>query len=208
MALSYYITARRQLNLVSGTEDPLQVLKEVVRAAFVAGVRYVQVREMDLPDGRLARFVEELRRLPEKKGTQLLVNERLDIATAVGADGVHLPSDSLPLSRVRGRAGLAGIVGISCHTEDDVEQAAQEGASYVLLGPVFPTPSKTGTPPLGLPVLETLCRRFPVPILALGGVTTENAADCVRAGAAGVAGIRLFQQASDCVELCRYLDSL
>ncbi len=165
----------------------------------------MQVREKDLSDGRLARFVEELSRLPEKKETRLLVNERLDIACAGGADGVHLPSDSLPLSQVRGRTG---IVGISCHAEEDLEEAARAGASYVLLGPVFPTPSKPGMPALGLPVLEKLCRRFPIPILALGGVTQENAADCIRAGAVGVAGIRLFQEASDRAALCRYLHSL
>ncbi|MGH9783282.1 MAG: thiamine phosphate synthase, partial [Terriglobia bacterium] len=89
-----------------------------------------------------------------------------------------------------------------------VEQAAQGGATYVLLGPVFDTPSKPASRPLGIPRLQELCRHSPVPVFALGGVTRENAASCVRAGAAGIAGIRLFQQASDLAELCSYVRSL
>ena len=188
----------------------------------------MQVREKDLPDGRLARLVEELQTLrektvagetsagkpaagkpvPEKTASRLLVNERLDIAISSGADGVHLPSDSLPLAAVRSRVGPAGVVGISCHTEEDVEQAARDGASYVLFGPVFETPSKPGGKPLGIPLLGRICRRSPVPVFALGGLNRENAESCVRAGAAGIAGIRLFQRDPDLAGLCRYLHSL
>jgi len=111
----------------------------------------------------------------------------------------------LPLKAVRSRAGSNWIVGISCHTEEEAEEAARGGASYVLLGPVFATPSKPAGQPLGIPRLGEICRRSPVPVLALGGVSRENAASCIRAGAAGVAGIRLFQQAADVSELCRYV---
>ena len=188
-----------------GSEDPEEALKEKVRAAFAAGVDYVQVREKDLGGRRLARLVELLWALPEKQSTWLLVNERLDVALGCGADGVHLPSDSLPLQEVRRRAGENRIVGISCHSEQDVAQAVDEGADYALWGPVFETPSKPGAKPLGLPVLEEICRRFPIRVFALGGVDRSNAASCVRAGAAGVAGIRLFQDADNMEELCRYL---
>jgi len=208
LALSYYITARQQLEPGSGDNGPEEALREKVRAAFAAGVDYVQVREKDLPGGRLARLVEDVATLPEKAACRLLVNERLDIAMTCGADGVHLPSDSLPLEAVRARAGANWLAGISCHAEQDVERAARGGASYVLLGPVFATPSKPAGPPLGIPRLREICRRSPVPVFALGGVTRENAGACVQAGAAGIAGIRLFQQADDLAELCRYLHSL
>jgi thiamine-phosphate pyrophosphorylase len=138
----------------------------------------------------------------------LLVNERLDVALAGGAEGVHLPSDSLPLSAVRARAGEAPVVGISCHGAEEVERAAADGATYVLLGPIFETPSKPGAKPLGLSVLQEVCRRFRLPVFALGGVHLTNAEDCIRAGAAGVAAIRLFQDAADLDELCRRLRSL
>lgn len=208
MALSYYITARHQLEPGPGDNGAEEALREKVRAAFAAGLDYVQVREKDLPGGRLARLVEELATLPEKATRRLLVNERFDIAMECGTDGVHLPSDSLPLEAVRSRAGANWVVGISCHAEEEVEQAARGGASYVLLGPVFATPSKPAGRPLGIPRLREICGRSRVPVFALGGVTRENAGACVQAGAAGIAGIRLFQQAPDLSELCRYVRSL
>ena len=220
MALIYYITARAQLEAETGSDAASgseQALREKVQAAFSAGVDTVQVREKDLPDGRLAQLVEELGSLraktePEKTGScllgRLLVNERVDIAISCGADGVHLPSDSLPLSAVRSRVGPDAVVGISCHTGEEVEHAARDGADYALLGPVFETPSKPGGRPLGLAFLEDICRSSALPVFALGGVTRENAASCVRAGASGIAGIRLLQQALDLEDLCRYLHSL
>jgi thiamine-phosphate pyrophosphorylase len=138
----------------------------------------------------------------------LLVNERLDVAIACGADGVHLPSDSLPLATVKTRAGSASIVGISCHSEEEVEKAGSDGASYVLFGPVFETPSKPHAKPLGVPLLRQVCRRSFAPVFALGGVTRNNAESCIRAGAVGVAGIRLFQEAPNLAELSRYLHAL
>lgn len=208
MALSYYITDRRQLEPGPGKNGPVEALRRKVRAAFSAGLDFVQVREKDLSGGHLEQLVEELTTLPEKAASRLLVNERLDIAMACGADGIHLPADSLPLGAVRSRVGADWIVGISCHAADEVEEAARGGASYVLLGPVFATPSKPAGKPLGIPLLRGICRRSPIPVFALGGVTPENAASCVQAGAAGVAGIRLFQQAADLAELCRYVRSL
>ena len=212
MALSYYITARRQLGPFEGENSPEGALRQKVRAAFAAGLDYVQVREKDLPDRRLEQLVVELATASEKAAaappTRLLVNERLDLAMACGADGVHLPADSLPPQAVRSRAGVDWIVGVSRHAQDEVERAEQGGASYVLLGPVFETPSKPAAQPLGIPRLQEICRRSRVPVFALGGVTRDNALSCVQAGAAGIAGIRLFQQASDLSELCRYVRSL
>ena len=208
MALCYYITARRQLEPLPGPDGPERALQEKVRAAFQAAVDYVQVREKDLPGGRLFQLLENLRRLPEKGSSRLLVNERLDVAITAAADGVHLPADSLPLPAVRSRAGDSLQLGISCHSEQEVEQAGRDGASYVLLGPVFETPSKPGVQPLGLSSLAAICQRQAVPIFALGGIDLRNAASCIGAGAKGVAGIRLFQQAPDLEELCRFLHSL
>ena len=208
VAVSYYITARKQLNPLPGKNGSEDALQETVRSAFCAQVDYVQLRESDLASRRLAFLVEDLRARPEKKGTRLLVNERMDVAVSCGADGVHLPSGSLPLSALRVFVGDDLILGISCHGGEDVQKAVQAGACYVLLGPVFETPSKPGTTPLGLAALAEVCRRFPVPVFALGGVVRENAKDCIQAGAAGVAGIRIFQQAQNLEDLCGYLRSL
>ncbi len=206
LALTYYITARNQFPAVPGGGE--KCLTHKVRAAFSAGIDYVQVREKDWSARRQAIVTGDLAQSAEKRSSRLLINDRLDIAASCGADGVHLPSDALPLRAVRQCAGSGFIVGISCHSASDVEKAAQDGASYVLFGPVFPTPSKPGAIPLGLAALEAVCRRFAVPVFALGGVDAKNAADCVRAGAAGLAGIRLFQDAPDLERLSAELHSL
>ena len=206
VALSYYITARHELS--AGLHSEEELLKERVRAACRAGVDYIQIREKDLPGRALAALVEELVALPEKGHTRLLVNERLDVARSCGADGVHLPADSLPISAVRNWVGASWIVGSSCHNAQEVEQALAGGADYVLVGPVFPTPSKPGAPTLGLAGLAAICGRASAPVFALGGVDLSNAPRCIAAGARGVAGIRLFQQAADLQAVCDRLRSL
>jgi thiamine-phosphate pyrophosphorylase len=215
LAFAYYITARRQLDSGSGPSGAArgeEALRRKVQDAFAAGVDYVQLREKDLPARQLAGLVEDLQALPERslarRTLRLLVNDRLDVAIACGADGVHLPSDSLPLTAVKSRAGSASIVGISCHSGEEVTQAGRDGASYVLFGPVFETPSKPGGTPLGVPLLRQICRRSLAPVFALGGVTRNNAESCIRAGAVGIAGIRLFQEAPNLAELARYLHAL
>ena len=208
MALTYYITAREQIAPGADAAAQEAALQEHVRAAFRAGMDYVQVREKDLPGRRLASLADKLAALPEKKLARLLINERLDIAAACGADGVHLPSNFVPASAVRRAATKEIILGVSCHSEEDVREAVRREATYVLLAPIFATPSKPGTKPLGLTVLEAVCEWSPIPVLALGGVDATNAAECVLAGAAGVAGIRLFQQARDLNALCARLRAM
>ena len=213
LAVTYYITDRRQL---PSQGSPEQLLKEKVRAAFAAGVDYVQVREKDLEGGALAALVEELVRMPEKFGEQgvakrnarLLVNDRLDVARSCGADGLHLPATSLPIAAVRKYVGKDWIVGVACHSVEEVEQAAEGGADHVLIAPVFDTASKPGMNPMGLEKFAAICRRSSIPVFALGGVSAENARMCVDAGAKGLAGIRLFQQSPDLASLCQRLHAL
>ncbi len=168
-------------------------------ALGAAGIGAVQIREKDLDDrdlydlARLARTV-----LPAS--ARLLVNGRLDVALAAGADGVHLPADGVPVAALRTRFGEAVLIGRSTHTVEEVERARDEGADYVTFGPVFATPGK------GAPVgLEGLARATAVgvPVLALGGVTLERLEELAGAGAAGVAAIRLFQSTQDLTEVAR-----
>lgn len=184
------------------------MLRQRVKAAFSAGIDYVQIRERDMPARSLAGLVENLAGCPEKRDSRLLVNERWDVAASCGAEGVHLPSDSVPLSLLRRQTGETMHLGVSCHCEEEVAQAVQSRASYVLLGPIFPTPSKPGARPLGLAALQAICQRFPIPIYALGGINIHNAPECIRAGAAGIAAIRLFQQAQDLGDLCRRIKAI
>jgi thiamine-phosphate pyrophosphorylase len=158
-----------------------------------AGVDWLQIREKDLPDRVLVAALKML--VPEARrfGVTLLVNGRLDLAAAAGAAGVHLPSDGLPVHRVRREFPRPFVIVRSCHRAEEVLKAAEGGADAVTLGPVFPTPSKAAWgPPMGLEAFASACDRSPVPVFALGGVDASRLGALAGAGAAGAAAIRLF----------------
>lgn len=161
-----------------------------------AGVDWVQIREKDLDGGELLQIARGVR--TATPSGRVLINERSDIAIATGLDGVHLPSDAPAPSTVKRLLPPNSLTGVSCHSREEVARAVEEEADFVVFGPVFDTPSKRGYgPPRGLPELAAVCRRTTIPVLALGGVTRANAVECVRAGAAGIAGISLFAEASE-----------
>ncbi|MFL6235775.1 MAG: thiamine phosphate synthase [Thermoanaerobaculia bacterium] len=168
-----------------------------------AGIGAVQIREKDLDDRDLYDLAR-LARTALPPPARLLVNGRLDVALAAGADGVHLPADGVPVRALRARFGRFDgrnvLIGRSTHTVEEVERARDEGADYVTFGPVFATPGKG--PPVGL---EGLARAAAagVPVFALGGVTLERFGDLAGAGAAGVAAIRLFQSMQNLTEVAR-----
>ena len=203
--LLYYITDRSQF---PGDEViRRRRLLENIAQAVRGGVDYIQLREKDLPTrelemlaGEIMAIVRELRTGNQKLKTGVLTNSRTDIAMACGADGVHLRSNDISAPEVRkiwtqcGEGALARVtVGVSCHTPGEVANAAIQGADFAVFGPVFEKKAVPNTRPTGLEALRQACREK-IPVLALGGVTAENAASCIQAGAAGIAGIRLFQE--------------
>ena len=132
----------------------------------------------------------------------ILVNDRLDVALAASAGGVHLGGQSMPAGEVRKVAPRPFVVGVSCHSLAEAVAAESAGADYLLLGPVFETPSKLKYgPPLGLDELRKVTGQMRIPVLALGGITVERVQPCLEAGAAGIAGIRIFQD-------CKSIESL
>jgi thiamine-phosphate pyrophosphorylase len=157
-----------------------------------AGVGAVQVREKDLDD----RAVYELARQARAVLPTVLVNGRMDLALAACADGAHLPADGVPVAALRRRFGPDVLLGVSTHSVEEVERARRDGADYVTFGPVWPTPSKERYgPPLGIGELARAAR-VGIPVYALGGVMLSRFGEAAAAGAAGVAGIRLFQGSS------------
>jgi thiamine-phosphate pyrophosphorylase len=174
----------------------------LLRGIIAAGVDWIQIREKDLPARELFGLTTECVALAAA-GTRILVNDRLDVALAAGAAGVHLGRESAPAREVKkwcraGHAPPGFLVGVSCHSLNEALAAEADGADYIFFGPVFATPSKEAFgPPQDIARLAEVCRSVRIPALAIGGISPENAAECLRAGAAGIAAIRLFQQTTD-----------
>jgi len=147
----------------------------------------IQVREKDLPASELFDLVCKVRDLAAGSKTRVLVNDRLDIALAAGIDGVHLPSNGLPAERVR---PFVKLLGVSTHTVEEAFAAQKAGADFIVFGPIFDSPGKSA---VGLEPLKKVAASVKIPILAIGGISAANADEVLRAGAAGIAGIRLFQ---------------
>ena len=201
--LLYYITESGQF---PGNERARRSkLVDTISAAARWGVDYIQLRERDLSARQLELLAREAALTIRKNSssTKLLINARIDIAIAVGADGVHLRSGQDDISPADARvifsqSGITGpVIASSCHTLEQIAESESYGADFAVFAPLF---EKVGTHivPLGIEALKNVCGRevaasARMPVLALGGVTVENAASCIAAGAAGVAGIRLFQ---------------
>jgi len=177
----YLITDRNQV--ASG-----HTLLSAVESALQGGVKAVQLREKDLSAAELQPIAQKLRELTRRYDACLLINDHIDLALAVHADGVHLGGHSQSTNLVRAQIGPEMLIGVSTHNKADVKLAAEQDADFVTFGPVYATPSKAAFgPPQSLQVLTDVCRDSLLPVFALGGITSAKAAEVRKAGASGIA---------------------
>ncbi len=206
-----YVTDRRALGFPH-KDEAVAALAARIQLAQCAGVDCIQIREKDLDARALGDLVRAAVRMEPR--CRILVNDRLDVALAAGAAGVHLGAESLPVTETvtwcrEGHASEDFLVGRSCHSVEEAAGAERDGADYVFFGPVFATPSKAKYgAPQGIARLAEVCQRVGVPVLAIGGINLENAGECLAAGAAGVAAIRIFQETADISAIVARLRSL
>jgi len=191
MDLSLYLVTDRQL----AGERPIE---EIVRQAISGGVTTVQLREKGTPSEEFFKIATSLRALTRKEGVTFIVNDRLDIALAAGADGVHVGREDLPAERARELLGADRILGVTAANEEEARDAAAVGADYIGCNAVFPTLTKTDTgPAIGLEGLERLVNSVDIPVVAIGGINAGNAGDVLSTGVAGIAVVSAIVSAND-----------
>jgi thiamine-phosphate pyrophosphorylase len=206
-----YVTDGKSLNRAEG--GTLKI-PENIRRALEAGVNWVQIREKDLPARELLELARQAVQMAAGRGggnlgpARIIINDRLDVALAAGAHGVHLRRESLAASDVMrwcraGNAPADFAIGVSCHSLEEARKAESAKADYIFFGPIFETPSKMSFgAPQGLLKLTEVCRAVPdSKVIAIGGVNAENSASCIRAGAAGIAAIRMFRESDHSKEI-------
>ena len=207
-----YVTDRHSLRVAKQAAS-LAALTEKIEDIAIAGVDWVQIREKDLPARDLASLTRQALRMAaavsakRASACRILINDRLDVAIAERAHGVHLGERSLPVTDARRLIAAAVrkkaldesfLVGVSTHSIEAALTAERDGADYIFFGPVFATPSKAAFGAAqGLARLTEVCQAVRIPVLAIGGITMQNAASCTQAGASGLAAIRLYQDAPD-----------
>lgn len=163
----YLVTDRR---LTAGRD-----FLDCLRRAIVGGVSVVQLREKDLAGRELCALAAAVQGVTEAHGTPLIINDRLDVALAVGAAGVHLGQSDIPAELARGILGAEMLLGVSCNNLSEAEAATRAGADYIGVGALFPTDTKTDTRPTNLQEVELIKGRVPIPVLAIGGISQANA---------------------------------
>lgn len=196
--LLYLITDRQALRrspelASSATQSQI----ETIRRAAQAGCQLIQIREKDLTAKPLGELTRAAINVARPHGARVLVNDRLDVAMAAGADGAHLRVSSIPAREVRAIAEKKGIadflIGVSTHSITEAKAAEAGGADFIVCGPVYHTPSKLAYgDPLGLERFAEVCEAVKIPVLALGGINLSNFREPLRRGASGIAAISLF----------------
>ncbi|WP_322487129.1 thiamine phosphate synthase [Chloroflexus sp.] len=181
----------------------------VIEAAIAGGATVVQYREKVAATRQMIAEAQVLRELTRRAGVPLIVNDRLDVALAIDAEGVHIGQDDMPAAVARRLIGPDKLLGVSAANLAEAMQAVQDGADYLGVGPVFATPTKPdAAPPIGMDGLREICRHVSLPVVAIGGINAANAADAIAAGAQGIAVVSAVVAAEDVTAAAQQLRAL
>jgi thiamine-phosphate pyrophosphorylase len=201
--------ARMRLYLITGDQGNEVETARIVEAALEGGANIIQLRKKTMPKGEQYAIALALRRLTLLHDALLIINDHADIAIAADADGVHLGQDDLSPSVVRALPGFHGrLIGRSTHSLEQARVAIDEGADYIAVGPVFPTPTKAGRPAVGTGLVSEVAAIADRPFVAVGGIDHDNAPAVVEAGARAIAVVRAVYDAADPAEAARRLHEL
>lgn len=191
--------------ILDRTASPGRDLRETLDGVIAGGARLVQFREKELPLRRCLPLLEDLRGKARQAGIGFVVNDRLDLALAVEADGLHLGQDDLPAPVARRLLPPSMFLGVSAHSLEQARRAEGDGADYIAVGSIFPTSTKPEFQLVGLDLLRAVRQAVVAPLVAIGGITADNAGEAIRAGADGVAVISAVCGARDPAEATRRL---
>jgi thiamine-phosphate pyrophosphorylase len=187
-----------RLYLITDRKIVAKPLPDAVRLALEGGVKAVQLREKDLPVRELLALARELRSITREFGAKLFINDRVDVAMIVGADGVHLGGASMPVDAARKIVGKDMLIGASTHNMEEALAAQKGGADLITFGPIFDTPSKAEyASPVGAAAIRNIKNEISIPIFALGGINSGNVLQVMSAGADGIAMISAIFSAED-----------
>lgn len=187
-----------KLYLVAGSGNTGdRPLTNVVAEAVRGGVGAVQLREKEADASRIIAAARGISRICREAGVLFIINDRVDIAAAVDADGVHLGQDDLPIEEARKILGWSKLIGLSTHSIEQALDAQERGADYIGVGPVFATPTKEGRPAVGLELVRAVQDRIRIPFVAIGGIDLNNCAQALQAGARRIAAVRALAGAPD-----------
>jgi thiamine-phosphate pyrophosphorylase len=198
--------ARMRLYLITGDRGDELETARIVEAALDGGATVIQLRKKSMPMSEQFRLATALRTLTRAHEALLIINDHADLALAADADGVHLGQDDLPTEAVRVLPGFEGrLIGRSTHSLAQAQQAVHDGADYIAVGPVYPTPTKEGRPAVGIGLVSRVAAVVDRPFVAVGGIDLENAPAVIDAGAPAVAVVRAVYDAADPAEAARRL---
>lgn len=196
-ALRQACLSRAQLYLVCGASPAAGPLAEVLRSAIAGGVRIFQLREKELPDADIVAAARDAKGICEQLGALFILNDRPDLALQVGANGVHVGQDDMPVAHVRELVGPNMLVGLSTHAPREIDAVDASLVDYIGVGPVHATPTKLGRAAVGLDLVRYAAKHATVPFFAIGGIDVGNIADVIDAGATRVCVLRAIAGAED-----------